>query len=69
MKEEKTIQITICDKCGEEVISQVFNGAGMDLCETCFDKWEEFLRKKTAPVLDQYFQDNPNLKEDFKKLK
>jgi len=64
MKIEKTIIIYKCDKCGKE-IDKVQSVSGMELCQTCFEKWDEFLTKKTEPTLTKFFKENPNMKDKF----
>ena len=68
MKIQKTINILKCDKCGAEAgqNGNVYSVNGMDLCEKCIDKWDKFINDKQKPIIDKFFIDNSNLKQEFK---
>ena len=65
MKQNKTIEVTICDKCGKE--AQCEKTREMDLCFDCQCLWDTFIHQKTKQIVNDYIDANvKTIFDDFK---
>jgi len=55
-KKNITVEVTTCDKCGEEKICSRVKD--LDLCIDCQFIWSQFIKQKTDDIVNKFIEDN-----------